>query len=655
MTGFAPLRAVAMRVRRLPYLERGLCVAAVLLLLIAVYMQGGNDIRLSFRATSERAGSLQLYYSDDSGFSESRSQIFAVGDVADRHMTLPISETLSRGVRVDPQPGMNALHICDMTFWIGSSQRPVHGAQFRNSNEVRVAEDGGCTTLTVDPNAPDPQTLLDTTPFQSEIQAANLAAERLVRVLVSLALLLFLAVALLSKWRSGHARDGLAIPSIYHELPRIYLLFALVLGSLFAVVTPPGGVPDEPAHLAKIILVENGQWVGGHEGAVLDPPLSNLLGPFDGFLNPSTQFETAEVLEHASAPLQCRPAKEDFTGSAASYSPTMYTVGAVLLNLSCRADASVGTFFYAARLLNLLLSVTLTFFALRAAGPLSWPIAMFALLPMSLFEQASLTADSMTLGLGFLVTGLHAGLASGHLQRTRRLELAIFVASLALALAKPGAAWLCAGFLLTWPAYRPHARCFAAMCFILILVPWILHATWVLWSSQYGIPRVGIDVGANVNALTEQPSRIAMLVWNTFTGDEGEFLYMSVVGRLGWLDVVMPHWAYSMGYLVLGASLLMKGDAVRDLPMFTKPVALLLGLGAVLIPVAPMYLYWTTQSAEAVQGLQGRYFIPMLAFVACWVAWRAASVRFAVALFSFLVLLVINVTAIYHLVARYYG
>ena len=101
--------------------------------------------------------------------------------------------------------------------------------------------------------------------------------------------------------------------------------------------------------------------------------------------------------------------------------------------------------------------------------------------------------------------------------------------------------------------------------------------------------------------------------------------------------------------------LLMKGDAVRDLPMFTKPVALLLGLGAVLIPVAPMYLYWTTQSAEAVQGLQGRYFIPMLAFVACWVAWRAASVRFAVALFSFLVLLVINVTAIYHLVARYYG
>ncbi len=146
-----------------------------------------------------------------------------------------------------------------------------------------------------------------------------------------------------------------------------------------------------------------------------------------------------------------------------------------------------------------------------------------------------------------------------------------------------------------------------------------------------------------------------MLVWNTFTGDEGEFLYMSVVGRLGWLDVVMPHWAYSMGYLVLGASLLMKGDAVRDLPMFTKPVALLLGLGAVLIPVAPMYWYWTTQSAEAVQGLQGRYFIPMLAFVACWVAWRAASVRFAVALFSFLVLLVINVTAIYHLVARYYG
>jgi len=655
MTGFAPLRAVAMRVRRLPYLERGVCAVAVLLLLIAVYLQGANDIRLSFRATSESAGSLQLYYSDESGFSEARSQIFAVGDAADRHMTLPISGTMSRGVRVDPQPGMNALHICDMTFWIGSSQRPVHGAQFRSSNEVGVAEDGGCTTLTVDPRASDPQTLLDTAPFQSEILAVNQAAERSVRVLVSVALLLFLTVALLGRWRRGYAQSGLAISGIHRALPAMYLLFALVLGSLFTVVTPPGGVPDEPAHLAKIVLVENGQWVGGHEGAVLDPPLSSLLGPFDGFLNPSTQFEAADVLEHAAARLQCRPAKEDFIGSAASYSPTMYTVGAVLLNLSCRADASVGTFFYAARWLNLLLSVTLTFFALRAAGPLSWPIAMFALLPMSLFEQASLTADSMTLGLGFLVTGLHAGLASGHLQRSRRLELGIFVASLALTLTKPGAAWLCAGFLLTWPAYRPHVRRFAAMCFMLILVPWILHATWVLWSSKYGIPRVGIDVSANVNALTEAPSKVAMLVWNTFTGDEGEFLYMSVVGRLGWLDVVMSHWAYSLGYLVLAASLLMKGDAAGDLPRFTRPVALVLGLGAVLIPVAPMYLYWTTQSAEAVQGLQGRYFIPMLTFIACWIAWRVAPARFAVAFFSLLALLVINVNALYHLVARYYG
>ena len=653
--GRAPLRAVAMRVRRLPYLERGLCAVAVLLLVIAVYLHGGNDIRLSFRATSEGAGSIQLYYSEESGFSESRSQIFAIGDAADRHMTNPISGTISKGIRVDPQPGMKALYVCDITLWIGSSQRLVRGSQFRSSNEVKAAPNGRCTTLTVDPRAADPQTLLDMAPFQSEIQAVNRAAERSVRVLVSVALLLFLAVALLGRWRRGYAQAGLSVPDMHRVLPGMYLFFALVLGSLFVVVTPPGGVPDEPAHLAKIVLVENGQWVGGHEGAVLDPPLSKLLGPFDGFLNPATQFEAAEVLEHASAPLRCRPAKEDFVGSAASYSPTMYTVGAVLLNLSCRADTTVGAFFYAARWLNLLLSVTLTFFALRAAGPLSWPIAMFALMPMSLFEQASLTADSMTLGLGFLMMGLHAGLASGHLQLTRRLELGILVASVALAFTKPGAAWLCAGFLLTWPAYRPHVRRFAVMCFMLILVPWILHATWVLWSSQYGIPRVGIDVSANVNALTEDPSRVAMLVWNTFTGDEGEFLYMSVVGRLGWLDVVMSYWAYSLGYLVLAASLLMKGDATRDPPRFTRPVAILLGLGAVLIPVAPMYLYWTTQSAQAVQGLQGRYFIPMLAFIACWVAWRAEPARFAVALFSFLVVLVINVNALYHLVARYYG
>src|SRR5258708_38085428 len=85
--------------------------------------------------------------------------------------------------------------------------------------------------------------------------------------------------------------------------------------------------------------------------------------------------------------------------------------------------------FCGGRLANLLVAVILIALAIRAAPDYSGIIAAAALLPMSLYELASLSADAATIGLAWVFTALL-------LVPPRRLWV-MALAGFALALCKP--------------------------------------------------------------------------------------------------------------------------------------------------------------------------------------------------------------------------
>src|SRR4029077_21053180 len=85
--------------------------------------------------------------------------------------------------------------------------------------------------------------------------------------------------------------------------------------------------------------------------------------------------------------------------------------------------------FYAGRTANLFAAVILIAMAIRAAPQLSGVIAAVALLPMSLYEMASWSADAGTMALAWLVTAL--------LLAPERRLWAVMTAGFALSLCKP--------------------------------------------------------------------------------------------------------------------------------------------------------------------------------------------------------------------------
>ncbi|HEX6864509.1 MAG TPA: DUF2142 domain-containing protein, partial [Thermoanaerobaculia bacterium] len=91
-----------------------------------------------------------------------------------------------------------------------------------------------------------------------------------------------------------------------------------------------------------------------------------------------------------------------------------------------------------------------------------------------------------------------------------------------------------------------------------------------------------------------------------------------IVGQLGWLDVNLPKpllWGYAF---VLGVLTLL--DTRPEVAVRPWQRALLAGLAIATMALvsASQYASWTPYGAKHVEGIQGRYFIP-LAPAAAWI------------------------------------
>jgi hypothetical protein len=84
-------------------------------------------------------------------------------------------------------------------------------------------------------------------------------------------------------------------------------------------------------------------------------------------------------------------------------------------------------------------------------------------------------------------------------------------------------------------------------------------------------------------------------------------------------------------------------------------LALLCAAGSLALIALPLYLLWTPIGSPIVQGLQGRYFLPTLAFVLAWCAWRSPPpLRAVLAVGMVGALVAINIDALVALDTAYF-
>ncbi len=340
-------------------------------------------------------------------------------------------------------------------------------------------------------------------------------------------------------WRRVNARLERA------RLEYVFLVLALVGGTAQVFIVPPLQVPDEGDHWFRAWAMTNGQLTTDPAGAVTLPGSFARLADFYAGLISDTQVLPASLNGQPGFTgyddLFNDTASSDaieVVSRAANYGPVGYLPQAAGVGLGRLMGASPLASFYLARLANLFAAVLLFFFAIRLAPFGKQLVMLLALLPMTMFQLASVSPDAITISGAFLFTSLL--LWASTRPTLRGLDSALVIAAAAVFLnIKPGYGALALLVLLLRPSQLGGRRKLLALLAATVFV--VVGFTLLTYYLTGAAARVDTDVGARNGLILviREPFEFLAILWSNLQNHLLKWTLESV-GVLGWLTVALP-------------------------------------------------------------------------------------------------------------------
>ncbi len=420
-------------------------------------------------------------------------------------------------------------------------------------------------------------------------------------------------------------------------VPRLYLIIALPVSILLCFLVPPMQTPDDGRHFLRACQIAQGHILpqvsptGSTAGGWLPAAAVDFVRDK---MNPEF-FRREDQLRSIGARLKAldREARKQkplaqkefgvFPGSAI-YPPALYLPQAIAIRLACIFTNKVYIWFYSARIVNAAVSILLIFLALRLASQYRLVLLIPAILPMSLYQISSLSCDAGIIAVSILFVALSlVFLQSGGWA----LRTALVVCLVFLTLAKP--VYLPFAFLLL----ASYKRIGWGRSFLFFATAATLAAAgYAVWSSLVApiLPMSSADfVNRNPDLqwhfVFQHPFQLMAIVLRTVKHNFGLF-FVELTGLFGWLSLPLPTWFYKMTHWFFAAILLLIFlTAKRWNPCKFVCGILASALSSVGIFIA-LFVLATPVNSPFVTGVQGRYFIPILAILSYFtLAWEKLS------------------------------
>jgi uncharacterized membrane protein len=392
----------------------------------------------------------------------------------------------------------------------------------------------------------------------------------------------------------------------------IVCVVALLAGLGYAIVTPPDRVPDELNHFYRAVAMAEGNFfppVGyvspGHHFPGGIWMFRHRIGKDD----PNARYTLAEMRAAYAEPLnRQQTAGIEFP---AWYSPAPYLAQTAVAFVGIQAGWRPFWIFYLGRIANLLACLTIVLLAMLAIPRRAAVAAAVLLLPMTLSEMAAWSADGMTIAVAILMTCLIVRNLDAEGTVASRELIAIATVAFMLGLCKP------AYFLLVLPVLaiptarfgNTRRRITATIAITLAITFGTLLAAASAHAGQYN-PRahLPVDPAQQLRCVLDDPLRFAGVVIDDMR-QNGPFYLDQTIGRLGIMNVKLPIPLIIAEWLLLlwiGLSSGVRWILPARLASIAACAATIVGISLA------QYLVWSIICGDAIEGIQGRYFLPVL-------------------------------------------
>lgn len=408
--------------------------------------------------------------------------------------------------------------------------------------------------------------------------------------------------------------------SRYISSPEKFYLTTALLGTLgFALITPPFQGPDEQAHYIRAQYVAHGYLIpvnARDANASLPTSVQKSLKKtfFEDDLrgNTTDKYELYRTKQAAELPLN---PTDRYQPPMVSYNFLTYLPASLGIFIANQFNLSPVISLYIGRILLGLTSVGLVFLAIKLMPTKKYLMAVLALLPMMLFQQAVIGTDGVSYAILFVFIAYLFHLYAQKTPVTRKQWLIFFGICAAVVWAKP----LLYLFLVLSVILikKPGALKWLAGAAVVSLLFFGINS-WM--NAQAGVYETsGTPPGAPENVqssqqlsnLIEHPKRGLRVLWNSYMTPVGDDETRGVIGVFGPADTLYPLWMTYLYVGVISVAAILSFERTRLYihPLWRWLAAVLCVVHFVGVNLA-IYLGYTPYNFDIVYGVQGRYFLP---------------------------------------------
>jgi Predicted membrane protein (DUF2142) len=417
----------------------------------------------------------------------------------------------------------------------------------------------------------------------------------------------------------------------------LFILLVVPLVLLCAWRVPTGQVPDEPTHVARAASLLHGEVIGhrvaqvnaasGSEDAGVTANFGLVVAAFAGTgaaapapfdASPVTRLTWVRDIPWAAGPsfVSCV--------NTAAYAPIAYVPAALGLGVAMLLGAKPHGAIIAARFANAIAFSLIGIAALGLARRGRLLLLIVLALPMTIWLAGSCNQDGLVIAIAALGIALLtreeraafwcgcAALAVLVLQKPPYGPLAL------LPLLTPGAADLrsllrrLAGALVVGVPGLLWSMAVVALVAVPLLPSGLYHPG-PLWPGDAARLFHSAISGAQLQVLLHHPWRVSALPFETAHA-QLKPLRQQFIGVLGVLTVPLPHWLYQLWSVALLSALCrLAAGRASGAHWVTRVLAACAVLCCFELIFLTLYLTWTPVGMARIDGVQGRYFIPLAA------------------------------------------
>lgn len=401
------------------------------------------------------------------------------------------------------------------------------------------------------------------------------------------------------------------------KIEKIFLLCYIPCSLLMMCVLPITRAPDEVAHLIRAYLLSTGQFVPGKSIPFVYP--DNLL----------ENINRQNVTIHDLALMKNLTLSGNMVDAGLGLNTAIYPINSYFPQAFGMAIISVFTnnrlaILYGGRVASWIASLLLFYYAIKIAPKGKGLLFMLFMMPMTLQEAISLSADGMTIGVVALFSSCFMRAYMNPHIYGKREKIGWFILALGLATFK--VMYFPLVFILV---FLPE------MCFenkkekqksiaiiiggaILCLAGWAVYCYFAYFNSSQNqvVSDTSSGMGRQISMILTQPLHVLSVMIQSIEHFFDNWIYTGIGSSLSWFNIPISSIVYlPIAYLIIcRLTKDREGNKITEECDIYQKINRGFWISTVLSTLVVMIfllVWWTDSEAQYIDGIQGRYFIPI--------------------------------------------